>query len=83
VTDDKPTDPTPPADPAPTPPADPPAAPPPAADPKPEPRDDNAILAAIGELKDVVTGAVQVITTSAQPDATPAKKPWFARGGRS
>jgi hypothetical protein len=85
VTDDKPTDPTPPANPEPTPPANPeptptPAAPSPAAEHK---SDDSAVLAAIGELKDIVTGAVQVLTTSAQPDESPAKKPWFARGGRS
>jgi hypothetical protein len=87
MTDANPTDPpTPPANPEPTPPAAPPAnpAPTPPAAPSPaaEPKDDNAILAAIGELKDMLTGAVQVITTSAQPDQSPVKKPWFARGGK-
>jgi hypothetical protein len=92
VTDDKPTDPTPPtvpANPQPTPPAN-PAEPEPAtstgsgsATTPPQGDGDGPVLQAIGELKDMITGAVQVLTTSVQPDESPAKKPWFARGGKT
>jgi hypothetical protein len=68
-----------PAEPAPTPP---PAAPPTAPiEPAPKPEGDGPILAAIGELKDMITGLAVVASTT--PDETPAKRPWFARGGKS
>jgi hypothetical protein len=86
MADDNPTTPapTPPADPpkppenAPTPPAEP--APTPPSEPTEHPKhDDGPILAAIGELKNIVVGLATVQST----DQSPVKKPWFARGGKS
>jgi hypothetical protein len=79
MTDDNPTPPTdppaPPSDP-PAPPSDPPTPP---SDPPHKAHDDGPILAAIGELKNMITGLATVAST----DETPARKPWFARGGKS
>ena len=73
------------------PPADPPKPPdnPPTPQPTPDSsaehqssgRDDGPILAAIGELKNMITGAIAI--GEHKEDVTPARKPWFARGGRS
>ncbi len=82
VDKDKATDP--PANPPADKPADPPA--PPAEPPAEKPaatHDQTPVLAAISELKDIITAGINKVDEVTTNDQTPVKKPWFARGGKS